>query len=105
MIMSHYLYDLTNFRGLGINTEIFLFVFGSNEDIQKPFWNYLTFSRRAQCTQYFISHALWMSTANQASHPTTKVISIVDFKTLACLELENMFDLKNKQTFCTGNKV
>ena len=62
-------------------------------------------SRRAQCTQYFISHALWMSTANQASHPTTKVISIVDFKTLACLELENMFDLKNKQTFCTGNKV
>ena len=27
---------------------------------------------RAQCTQYFISHALWMSTANQASHPLQK---------------------------------
>lgn len=33
-------------------------------------------SSRAQCTQYFISHALWMSTGNQAS---SKVTPIVEF--------------------------
>ena len=44
MIMSHYSYDLTHFRGQGISTKIFSLIFGSNEKFGIAFQDKLTFS-------------------------------------------------------------